>query len=174
LAESGELSAAQQVSIAVPVDREWKSRGASDPGITLLELFSYLGDVLSNYQEQVANESYLDVQRGEERSSLRITLGEGLRPAVCVIADDDRVYVLTVGSDAESARVTIGEGTPGKRPLTGAEDVTAIYRRRHEDTGEFLLRGLPLGDSFAVLVLGDPKVARRCFYLWRSSGSSGS
>jgi hypothetical protein len=35
----------------------------------------------------------------------------------------------------------------------------------HEDIGEVLLHGLALGDSFAVFVLGDPKIARRCFYL---------
>lgn len=38
---------------------EWTSRSSSDFGIVLLELFAYVGDILSYYIDRVANESYL-------------------------------------------------------------------------------------------------------------------
>jgi hypothetical protein len=97
-----------------------KSRGESDPGITLLELFSYVGDacLTTRIRSQTSPISTFNMAR--ERASLCITLGEGLRPAACVIADGHGVYVLTVGSEAESARHVrrghAGEASPyGRR-----------------------------------------------------------
>jgi len=47
------LRAAQQ---KVP---EWETRKASDFGVLLVELFAYMGDILSFYGDRIANESYL-------------------------------------------------------------------------------------------------------------------
>jgi hypothetical protein len=37
---------------------DWADHNVHDPGITLLELLEYLGDLLSYYQDQVAQEMY--------------------------------------------------------------------------------------------------------------------
>ena len=42
---------------------DWKERHVPDFGITLLELFAYVGDHLSYYQDAVATEAYLDTAR---------------------------------------------------------------------------------------------------------------
>jgi uncharacterized phage protein gp47/JayE len=39
---------------------EWKNRDASDFGITLIELFAYMGDIMSYYIDRTANESFID------------------------------------------------------------------------------------------------------------------
>lgn len=38
---------------------EWKNRDASDFGITLIELFAYMGDIMSYYIDRAANESFI-------------------------------------------------------------------------------------------------------------------
>jgi hypothetical protein len=48
---------------------EWKERHIPDIGITLVELFAYVGDHLSYYQDAVATEAYLDTAR--QRVSVR-------------------------------------------------------------------------------------------------------
>jgi WD40-like Beta Propeller Repeat len=39
--------------------RSWLTTGARDPGITLLDLFAFLGDSLAGFQDQIAAEGYL-------------------------------------------------------------------------------------------------------------------
>ncbi len=48
---------------------DWKERHVPDIGIALVELFAYVGDYLSYYQDAVATEAYLDTAR--ERISVR-------------------------------------------------------------------------------------------------------
>ena len=38
---------------------EWKNRDASDFGITLIELFAYMGDIMSYYIDRAANEAFI-------------------------------------------------------------------------------------------------------------------
>lgn len=47
----------------------WTERREADLGITLLELFAYMGDQLSYFQDTVANEAYLETAR--QRISVR-------------------------------------------------------------------------------------------------------
>lgn len=55
-----------RLSLTMP---DWKERHVPDIGIALVELFAYVGDYLSYYQDAVATESYLDTAR--ERVSVR-------------------------------------------------------------------------------------------------------
>lgn len=48
---------------------DWRERHEADLGIALVELFSYVGDYLSYYQDAVANEAYLETARS--RTSVR-------------------------------------------------------------------------------------------------------
>lgn len=41
----------------------WTDGSDHDPGIALLELLAYLGDALSWYQDQIANEARLGTRR---------------------------------------------------------------------------------------------------------------
>jgi len=47
---------------------EWTDRSEADFGIVLLELFAYMGDILSYYQDRIANEAFLNT--AQERRSV--------------------------------------------------------------------------------------------------------
>src|SRR5688572_2318457 len=47
---------------------EWTDRSEADFGIALLELFAYMGDILSYYQDRIANEAFLNT--AQERRSV--------------------------------------------------------------------------------------------------------
>ncbi|HYH85700.1 MAG TPA: putative baseplate assembly protein [Pyrinomonadaceae bacterium] len=55
-----------RLSLVMP---DWKERHVPDIGIALVELFAYVGDYLSYYQDAVATEAYLDTAR--QRISVR-------------------------------------------------------------------------------------------------------
>jgi len=74
----------------------WQERHVPDFGVTLVELFAYLGDQLSYYQDAVATEAYLETarQRISVRRHLRLidySLHEGCnaRAWVCIETDRD-------------------------------------------------------------------------------------
>ena len=47
---------------------EWTDRSEADFGIVLIELFAYMGDILSYYQDRIADESFLTT--AQERRSV--------------------------------------------------------------------------------------------------------
>src|ERR1700752_1763407 len=47
---------------------EWTDRSEADFGIALLELFAYMADILSYYQDRIANEAFLNT--AQERRSV--------------------------------------------------------------------------------------------------------
>ena len=51
----------------------WTDRGESDFGVVLLDLFAYVADILSYYQDRIANEAYLAT------ATQRLSAIEGLR-----------------------------------------------------------------------------------------------
>lgn len=57
---------------------DWTHFNRSDPGVTLLELFSYLGEMLGYYQNQAAAEARLATRR-------RYVLALGAISAVLVV-----------------------------------------------------------------------------------------
>jgi hypothetical protein len=136
---------------------------ASDPGIALLELFAYVGDVLSFYQDQVANEAYLET---EDRVCVRLHASR--RPALCLIADDRRGYLVTVGAETGESTVRFGDGVAGEQPPSGLDNVVATYRRDDGDTGNLELTGLGLQKPFVVIVVGNPRVSARHFLCGRT------
>jgi len=174
IADSEASSPQQRLSIgALVINDELSTGTANDPTMSLIECLAYLDDMLSFYQDQVADESYLDVER-ERGSVLTIRLGAGLRPAFCLIAGDHRAFFVAVGADTEDSRVRFGDGFHGRRPPRGVENVVATYRRGSGDTGNIELRGLDLDGPLAILVVGDPRASRPCFHSWRSRMDEGS
>jgi hypothetical protein len=83
----------------------WRARGKDDLGLMLLEMWSYVCDVLSFYDEAIANESY--IRTGQLRPGIRrlvALLGYRPRPAVgssvqlAAIADGRLPLKLPVGT----------------------------------------------------------------------------
>src|SRR6266436_9514050 len=47
---------------------EWSDRSEADFGVVLIELFAYMADILSYYQDRIANEAFLET--AQERRSV--------------------------------------------------------------------------------------------------------
>jgi hypothetical protein len=60
----------------------------SDPGVTLMELFAFIADCLTAYQERIAGEAYLETADGRrsirEASDLRDAFDENAEPTICL------------------------------------------------------------------------------------------
>lgn len=63
--------------------KNWTDFSSADPGITLIELFAYMGDILSYYQDRTANEVYLPTAT-QRKSIIDITklIGYRLKPDI--------------------------------------------------------------------------------------------
>jgi hypothetical protein len=72
---------------------EWTDRSPADLGVLLVDLFSYMGDVLSYYQDRLAAEAYLDtaVERRSVIHLLRL-IGYELAGPVAASAEVDLVF----------------------------------------------------------------------------------
>ena len=149
-ARGGHASARDQFSIgALVVGDPW----AADGVVGLIETLAYVGDVLSFEQDQVAAEGFVATAYDDERDLLRVDLGADARPIVCVVVDDRRAFVLSIGADAGEAVVSFGGGSAGRPPPPGLEDVTARYRHGDGGDGNVEVSGLGLGRGFAVVAV---------------------
>jgi hypothetical protein len=119
----------------------------------LIETLAYIGDVLCSEQDQVAAEGFLSTTYDGERDVLRVDMGAGARPIVCVVIDDRRAFVVSIGADADAATVSFGDGSEGRRPPSGFANVTAKYRHGDGNDGNVEVSGLGLGRAFAVLAV---------------------
>lgn len=124
---------------------------SADGVIGFIESLAYIGDVLSFAQDQVAAEGFLATRYDDERDVLQIDMRTDARPIVCVVIDDCRAFVVSLGADAGDASVSFGDGSEGRRPPSGFENVTAKYRHGDGDGGNIAVSGLGLGGAFAVL-----------------------
>jgi hypothetical protein len=149
-ARSAQASARDQFSIGALVVG---NQTAADGVIGLSETLAYIGDVLSFEQDQVAAEGFLATAYDDERDLLRVDLGGDARPVVCVVVDDRRAFVLSIGADAGEAIVSFGDGSAGRPPPPGLENVTARYRHGDGEHGNVEVSGLGLGRGFAVVAV---------------------
>lgn len=89
--------------------RELATREADDPAIALLDAWATVADVLTFYQERIANEGYLRTAT-ERRSILELArlVGYSLRPGVAAgtylayLLDKDSTVTIPAGSRAQS------------------------------------------------------------------------
>lgn len=94
---------------------QWRGRHPEDFGVMLLELWAYVCDLTSFYDEVLANEAYVGTAR--RRASLRklvAPLGYVARPAVAALAD------LAAFADGRRA-VTLPPGTAFRSGAFGSE-----------------------------------------------------
>jgi hypothetical protein len=100
--------------------RSWSHREADDPGIALLEGASILGDILTFYQEQYANEAFLrTAQWRESVADLVKLLGYRMSPGV----GGNATFAFEVSGEKT---VTVPSGFPVKAQLEGS-DQPAVF-----------------------------------------------
>jgi hypothetical protein len=63
-------------------DRGWLAAGSHDPGITLLDLFAFLGEGLASFQDQIAAEGTLTSGNAFRRTSADVSLLAGMRRGI--------------------------------------------------------------------------------------------
>jgi uncharacterized phage protein gp47/JayE len=147
---------------------EWTDRSPSDIGVLLIELFAYVGDVVSYYQDRIAGESFLDtaVERRSVLNLLRL-IGYELAPPVAASADLTLAFnrpgpgqptVVTVPHGAQFA-TKAGPGGPAQTfeylgPDLDVDLAGAAVRARPDDKLGYA--GLPVrhGNTIAGEILG--------------------
>ena len=105
----------------------WYDGDMQDPGVMLVDLFAFVGDLLSQYEERLADNAYVGTAG---RARIAITVGGLPWREVASLQDagpDDAVYVVSRQDDG-SATVRFGDGRHGRRPPTGVR-VSAAYRQ---------------------------------------------
>jgi uncharacterized phage protein gp47/JayE len=95
---------------------QWTSRSTNDFGVVLVELFAYMGDILSFYGDRIANEAFLET--ATQRSSvLAIARMLDYRPNGTAAAKTNLTFTTAPGSGA----ITIPRGTRVSTQTIGAE-----------------------------------------------------
>jgi len=105
---------------------EWTDHSPNDLGVLLVELFSYMGDIVLHHQDRLASESYLStaIERRSAVDLLRL-VGDELRPARPASADLTLLFEL-----AHTDPITIPQGATFQAKLPGeTEPVTFRFER---------------------------------------------
>lgn len=100
---------------------DWTDHSDNDPGVVLLDLFAYMGDLILYYQDRIANESFLDtaVERRSVINLLRL-IGCELRPPLPASVDLTLLFkpdtgIVTIDDKAEFKTTT---GSAGSDPVS--------------------------------------------------------
>jgi hypothetical protein len=105
--------------------RELTTRDSGDPTIALLDAWAMVGDVLTFYQERIANEGYLRTAT-ELRSVEELARLVGYRPRPGVAASVDLAFTLDVGQMAEIPAGTRAQSLPRPGRLPQAYETMAL------------------------------------------------
>lgn len=97
---------------------QWTSRSPNDFGVVLVELFAYMGDILSYYGDRIANEAFLET--ATQRSSI-LALARMLdyTPNGSSAATVTLSFTVTPGA----GMLTIPAGTTVMTPTTGEDPI---------------------------------------------------
>ncbi|HET7110119.1 MAG TPA: putative baseplate assembly protein [Gemmatimonadales bacterium] len=107
---------------------EWTSESPNDFGIMLIELFAYMGDMLSFYQDRVANEAFLDtaVQRSSVYSIARMLdyrpTGLGSATTTLQFTTPDSAGIVTIPAGTKVQTVA----APGESPIIFETDIDLV------------------------------------------------
>ena len=115
----------------LPVLATLRTRVPSDPSIALLDAWATVADVLTFYQERIANEGYLRTAT-ERRSILELgrLVGYALRPGVS--ASVYLAYTLDDGAQVEIPRGARSQTIPGPGELPQAFETSEPLAARAE------------------------------------------
>jgi hypothetical protein len=117
--------------------RDWTDANDSDPAVAMLELFAFVGDLLSSYSDRIADEAHLGSGRhGSSRRAHGVEVevevevdGHPWRQVTDLSGSDpqDRHYVVSRRADGASV-IEFGDGVHGRKP---SADHTIGVRYRH-------------------------------------------
>ncbi len=117
---------------------DWRAPTESDPGVALLDVFAWLADALTFYQDRAASEAALQTRRRLGLIAHHVLSDAALTVTVDGarwrrVADwskagrDDRVYIVETGGGSMTA-IRFGDGRTGARPPATGSEVAATYR----------------------------------------------
>ncbi|UQX88118.1 putative baseplate assembly protein [Jatrophihabitans telluris] len=168
-----------RLSIAPALSR-LTDRDAGDPALALLDAWAVLGDVLTFYQERIANEGYLGTATDSKSlTELGRLVGHQNRPALAASTylaytlDPGSVTVIPAGSQAKSVPASgqLPQTFETSEPLAAREEWNQLAVRTHQpaaftaDQVDRQLTRLTLTGTAAVLRPGD-----RLLFLFGASG----
>ncbi len=93
--------------------RQWTTRSKDDYGIALLEMWAYLADILTFYQERIANEAFLRTALLRE-SVLRLAALLDYKPAPGVAATAHLAFTLEAGKQVQIPLGLRVQSVPGQ------------------------------------------------------------
>jgi hypothetical protein len=97
---------------------EWTGRSEADFGVLLVELFAYLGDILSFYGDRAADEAFLATAT-QRRSVINLALMLGYTPAEATAATGSVNLITSTGSPAVSVPAGTAIMTPYQASVDG-------------------------------------------------------
>ncbi|MCG9967138.1 hypothetical protein L9W92_03600 [Pelotomaculum terephthalicicum JT] len=151
----------------------WTDHSANDPGVVLLDLFAYMGDLILYYQDRIANESFLDtaVERRSVINLLRL-IGCELRPPQAASVDLTLLFkpdikpdtgTVTIDTKAEFKTITGAAGGESvsfryvRQPLT--IDLASLPQKQHTDGKTYrFYDSLPVIQTDAVIEMGEREI----------------
>jgi hypothetical protein len=112
----------------------WTTRADNDYGIALLDMWAYVGDILTFYQERIANEAYLRTALFRD-SVLRLAALLGYEPASGVAATAYLAFTVEEGETVEISPGLRVQSVPGQdekpQKFETVESLTAVSRLNH-------------------------------------------
>lgn len=115
---------------------EWTSESPNDFGIVLIELFAYVGDMLSFYADRIANEAFLDtaVLRSSVYSIARMLdyrpTGLGSARVTLQFTTPDTAGTVTIPAGTQVQTIP----DPGMAPVVFETDEELVITTAHVDT----------------------------------------
>jgi uncharacterized phage protein gp47/JayE len=147
-----------QIPLLLP---DWTDRSEADFGVVLIELVAYVADVLSYYQDRVANEAFLPTatQRRSVTQLLRL-IGYQIDPglAASAVIHVDVATDLDVGSDKLPFQVRTA-GRPGEADIRFEVTLPFSVRTANNQIPLSPAPGLPAGTSAVELAPGSHQLS---------------
>jgi Baseplate J-like protein len=163
-----------QIALLLP---HWTDRSESDFGVVLIELFAYVADILSYYQDRVANEAYLATatQRRSVAELLRLIdyqIDPGLAASAFVHVDVS-ADVSVAGANLPYRLKTAG--TPGQPDRVF--EITLPFTAYLRNSGiELSAASLPAGSAAIAIASADHALApgHRVYFEEQTTGPGGA
>jgi predicted phage baseplate assembly protein len=147
-----------QIPVLLP---NWTDRSESDFGVVLVELFAYVADILSYYQDRVANEAFLATatQRRSVAELLRL-IGYQIDPGLAATAHLHVEVAADVAVPAAALPYQVRTaGRPGEPDLTFEVTTAFSLHKANNAVDLTAVASLPAASSGIVLGAGSHALA---------------
>ena len=125
--------------------RDWTDTADSDPGVALLQLFAFVGDLLSSYSERLAAEAHLG---GGRRNEIEVEVDGHPWHQVTDLAGsgaEDPAFLVSRRDDGASV-IEFGDGVHGRRPPSN-NSIGVRYRHAGAYSSVLLQQGRVIIDT---------------------------